>query len=659
MNDVTGHAAPAPSLTPALTAPEARILAAHIDGARPLVAAAYDDLARRSGDAGAADFKTVALGLQGADAHAAALLRVDQAGYLGAYLAELATRGLIDLNAALRARIPGSGPAPGDPPAPALPVERIMPQDAGGRRIVAQGWTMDMAEWVDMTALTIGMARAMRRTCLVRVGGDTPTQGTGFLIGPQTVLTNWHVVHSLIDPTTGAARPGSDRQLSCDFEHLSQGVRAPHQAAESWLVDFSPLALNALGISASYPDMTGLRDHALDFCALRLAGAPGRMRGWYDLAQPGQIDSKAGLLFVLQHPKGEPQLVAVTTNATVARDEPAILRHHARTAPGSSGGLCLDHELRIIGLHHAEVSIPDATDTPQFDHNRAILARAIHDANPQLGAPDPAFDRICELATGERVVIGRAETQRRLRAMAARTERPVLYLRGAPRSGKSFSAELLRDCVESGQHVIVTLSPAGLPASARDLAAKILDRAGARPDQIAALPQPDNPHGTDAAWLSSRLFPDFCKALYDLLQSGTAPSRLLWLVLDQLGQGDIPQTSARDFLDRLYVEAQRSDRIRVLLIGLSAPLPGLDPLLAATEDIAAPDNIDPQDIETCIAHLLTSRGIAPLPDEIRRHGQLIQAAADLLAETGASRPRLERLSDVLAGIYLKAARNWT
>lgn len=51
-------------------------------------------------------------------------------------------------------------------------------------------------------------------------------------------------------------------------------------------------------------------------------------------------------------------------------------------------------------------------------------------------------------------------------------------------------------------------------------------------------------------------------------------------------------------------------------IGLSAPLPGLDPLRAATEDIAAPDNIDQQDIETCIAHLLTSRGIAPLPDEI-------------------------------------------
>ncbi len=650
MDDDTDPAAP----TPPLTEVEARILAAHINGARPRVAAAYDDLARRSGRMGTADFKTVALGLQGADAHAAALMQVDRAGYLGAFLAELGTRGLIDLNAALRAR----KPALGDTPAPALPVERIMPQDAGGRRIVAQGWTMDMAEWVDMSALTIGLAQAMRRTCLVRVGGDNPAQGTGFLIGPQTVLTNWHVVRSLIAPDSGMARPGSAPQLSCEFEYLSQGVKATHRAVENWLVDFSPLAIHALGITAGYPDMTALRDHALDFCAIRLAGAPGRMRGWYDLAQPGQIDSAAGLVFVLQHPAGEPQLLAVAMNAAVDAAEPAILRHYARTAGGSSGGLCLDHQLRIIGLHHAEVSMPDAAGKDRFDHNRAILVRAIHAANARLGDPDPAHDHICELATGERAVIGRAETQSRIRAMAGPTERPILYLRGAPRCGKTFSAELLRDSVATGQHVIVTLTPAALPASARDLAALVLHRAGALPEQIATLPQPETPHGTDAAWLSSRLFPDFCKALYDLLQTGTAPSRLLWLVLDQLGQGDIPQTSARDFLDLLYVEAQRSDRIRVLLIGLSAPLPGLDPLRTATEDIAAPDNIDQQDIETCIAHLLTSRGIAPLPDEIRRHGQLIQAAADLLAETGGSRPRLERLSDVLARIYLKAARSW-
>ena len=96
-----------------------------------------------------------------------------------------------------------------------------------------------------------------------------------------------------------------------------------------------------------------------------------------------------------------------------------------------------------------------------------------------------------------------------------------------------------------------------------------------------------------------------------------------------------------------------------MLIGLSAKLPGLDPLRTGTEEIDPPDKIDPGDIETCIASLLTSRRAAPLPDEILRHAQLVQAAADLLGEFRGDCSRLERLSDVLARIYLKAARNWT
>ncbi|RCW87204.1 trypsin-like serine peptidase [Paracoccus lutimaris] len=639
-----------------LSEAEARILASHVTGTRPRVAAIFDDLARRSGAVGARDFKTVALGLLGIDAIAAAIMQVDGNGYLDRFLTELSEHGMIDLNAAIRAREAAGGAGA----EMALPIERVMPQDASGFRISPQGWTPQMAQWVDMSRLMTGMSQAMRRLCVVRVGenGHDDHTGTGFLIGPQTVLTNWHVVCSLIDPATGHARKGTAANLICEFDHLKRGVGAIHTAVEDWLVDFSPMSLASLGQGKRYPDMTTLRGHALDFCAIRLAGAPGRMRGWFDLSQPGQINEKAELVFVLQHPSGVPQLVAAGMDAKVDPAEADFLRHQARTDDGSSGGLCLDHKQRAIGLHHAEVkAIKDGKLV--FAYNRAVLIGAIHRVCPHLGDADPMHDRISILTTGERAVIGRAETQRRIRAMAGKTERPVLYLRGAPRSGKTFSAELLRDCVEAGQHVIVSLSPAALPPSARDLAALILDRAGARPELIAALPQPETPHGTDAAWLTSRLFPDFRRSLYDLLQTDTAPSRLLWLVLDQLGQGDIPQTSARDFLDLLYAEAQRSDRIRVLLIGLSAPLPGLDPLRAATEDIAAPDNIDQQDIETCIAHLLTSHGIAPLPDEIRRHGQLIQAAADLLAETGASRPRLERLSDVLAGIYLKAARNWT
>ena len=74
-------------------------------------------------------------------------------------MAELEARGLIKLNEAVRAQNPGPGETPAT--ATTLPIERIMPQDASGRRVVAQGWTGDMAEWVDMSRLTIGQAQAM------------------------------------------------------------------------------------------------------------------------------------------------------------------------------------------------------------------------------------------------------------------------------------------------------------------------------------------------------------------------------------------------------------------------------------------------------------------------------------------------------------------
>ena len=166
--------------------------------------------------------------------------------------------------------------------------------------------------------------------------------------------------------------------------------------------------------------------------------------------------------------------------------------------------------------------------------------RAIHGANPDLGAPDPAHDRIFVLATGDCAVIGRAETQRRIREMAGPTRSPVLYLGGAPRSGKTFSADLIRDSVESGRHVIVTLSPSQVPPAARDLAALILIRAGATPELAATLPGADTPHGTDVAWLGGKLFPEFRRLLHETLQVGTSGPRLLWLVMDQLDQGDIP-----------------------------------------------------------------------------------------------------------------------
>lgn len=108
--------------------------------------------------------------------------------------------------------------------------------------------------------------------------------------------------------------------------------------------------------------------------------------------------------------------------------------------PGAAGGLCLDHRLRLIGLHPAAVWHPTEVDDrgkPRLDYNRAVLLASIQAARPDLGDPDPLHDRISQLSDGSGPVIGRASTQATLRRMATGQAPPILVVKGAPQSGKS------------------------------------------------------------------------------------------------------------------------------------------------------------------------------------------------------------------------------
>ncbi len=643
MAAVTGTPAPP---TPALTRGEAKLIAGHVTAGRLAVAAVFDDLARRAASGPVRDFKIVALGLADAEACAAAFAAAAQAGFLPQMLADMDALGLMALKPASEALAKKRG-------AERQPEGYLLPQDARGMPLEFQNWTVVTTKTVEMARLTPGLADAMRRLCLIQVDGGA-RQGTGFLIGPQTVLTNWHLMHPLIDPATGNSRDRSHTKITCDFDTLQVGGSVRHVAVENWLVDFSPLPANLIAADG-YPDMTALRPHTLDFCAIRLAGAPGRARGWYDLSDPGMLQGATSAMFVVQHPMGQPQKVGIAVGARSDPTDANFLIHDAWTADGSSGGLCLDNTLRIVGLHHAAVKVPAG----QKAQNRAAFVKSIHAMVPGLGAPDVLNDVVSITATGERAVIGRAATQRRIREMMRSAAQPILYIRGPDKSGKTFSAELIRDCTEADRRVIVGLSAAELPATARDLAVLILIRAGVPGATAAALPAADTPHGTDAAWIVTALLPAFRTALRGRLRADPARPLLLWLVIDQLDKVAIPQTGAREFLDALYIDANDAEDMRVVLIGLESPLTGINPLQAAAEDLDSPDNVRAEDLETAIASLLTAHRVVLMPDDVKRHADLAQAAADMLQPLTPGQPRLARISDVLAKVYLKAARKWT
>ena len=254
--------------------------------------------------------------------------------------------GLFDLDSAVAAARDGDIVALGEirPPAEAFVDDQA---DTGVLEHVVRAIDGFLNPWVFWSGLEAGV----RRACLV----DTPTVrgeggGTGFLVGPDLVLTNHHVVAELIAASASSVR--------CVFDHvinatggIDDDVRM--RLADDWLVASSPPSpLDRV------PGVAGLpRPDELDYAVIRLAEPvpepdTGRPRGWYDLRAAPPLLQTDQTLLVLQHPAGQRLKLAfgpvVTLNANQTR-----LTHRVNTLSGSSGGPCLTLDMRLAALHHA------------------------------------------------------------------------------------------------------------------------------------------------------------------------------------------------------------------------------------------------------------------------------------------------------------------
>lgn len=239
-------------------------------------------------------------------------------------------------------------------PAAPLTPERAAAREALQRRVLETVMLFGAAEW---------RARmAAREAAVCRV--EFPVQqgqGTGFLVAPDLVITNHHVLEDFIE------RGWDDRQICCrfDFQTAADGVK-PNAGrsvalAGQWLVRTSPTA-------------------ALDYAIVRLAepvgslpmdGQPaGTTRGW--LTPKARALSKGESIFVLQHPKAAPLKVA--SGGLVEAEERRIW-YLANTLNGSSGSPCFSANWELVALHRAgddvaNVGVPFAAilaDVPDAD----------------------------------------------------------------------------------------------------------------------------------------------------------------------------------------------------------------------------------------------------------------------------------------------------
>jgi hypothetical protein len=294
-------------------------------------------------------------------------------------------------------------------------------------------------------ALLRGLDRAIRCVCAIEGAGGKG--GTGTLIAPDKVLTNYHVVDKLIGET--ASFDGAE----CRFDYRND-------ASGKLLKTSDPDAVFAIKeiLIWSKPSPADRRDggdqfvdNELDYAILRIdrpAGREndtrGRKRGWIMLPKPDKLpDPDIGMeICILQHPfedgglrELQPLKADIADIIDTRGDHNDRYVHNGATRQGSSGGPCFStgYEFGFIALHNAGLN--DKND--DVGRGQAIplsrIARDIAKRYPQrnqiLGVEPPA-----ETASD-------IDNQRRAEAIERR-RRAALCLMDRSREENRFLARL-------------------------------------------------------------------------------------------------------------------------------------------------------------------------------------------------------------------------
>jgi hypothetical protein len=180
--------------------------------------------------------------------------------------------------------------------------------------------------------------------CRVEIPTSTGV-GTGFLLGPSVVMTNYHVIASIVATPTQRGTVG----IRFDYKTTDDGVTIKegevYRLAEDWLVDSSPVA-------------------ELDYALLRIDGTPGTdpigdappgsapLRQW--LTPQAHTFEEGEPLFIMQHPLAAPLKLApgAVRGIDKVNASPPRVTYTANTEPGSSGSPCFSSDWELIALHH-------------------------------------------------------------------------------------------------------------------------------------------------------------------------------------------------------------------------------------------------------------------------------------------------------------------
>lgn len=233
--------------------------------------------------------------------------------------------------------------------------------------------------FLDVEVWLTRLSQMRRRVCRIEITGRA--LGTGFLVGPSAVLTNWHVVETAI-------AEGRFDETACRFDYVrlpdgtrSDGIAEP--VAGAGPVAHAPYAPAE---RTDTPDTPPPTDAELDFALLTLAHPlgdevlPTGPRGWIALPEVAPALGAGAPIMILQHPGAAPLKLAIDTQAVIGAPPPAPqagprVRYRTNTEGGSSGSPVFTLDWQLALLHHF-----GDPGMPPPDYNQGIPADRIRAA---------------------------------------------------------------------------------------------------------------------------------------------------------------------------------------------------------------------------------------------------------------------------------------